>query len=133
VQLVLLCQSHTQGANHFRLSGYKSSNTEKLSGFAPHKLVIATGGCSAHDDPLAFRAVRSARRAEARAIKTPAQLCEAPCLADAAMRSYRAKSRARGAKPLNDCAQSLASAGFMTVRCRTGLAHAKQGTGNRIC
>jgi hypothetical protein len=40
-QSVLLCQSHAQGANHFRLSGYKSSNTEKLSGFAPHKVVIA--------------------------------------------------------------------------------------------
>jgi hypothetical protein len=32
-QSILLCQSGRQGANHFRLSGYKSSNTKKLSGF----------------------------------------------------------------------------------------------------
>src|SRR5215472_6416183 len=39
-QSVLLCQSGRQGANHFRLSGTKSSNTKKLSIFAPHKVVI---------------------------------------------------------------------------------------------
>jgi hypothetical protein len=40
-QSILLCQSGRQGANHFRLSEYKSSNTEKLSDFSPHKVVIA--------------------------------------------------------------------------------------------
>jgi hypothetical protein len=39
-QSILLCQSGRQGANHFRLSEYKSSNTEKLSDFSPHKIVI---------------------------------------------------------------------------------------------
>jgi hypothetical protein len=38
---ILLCQSGRQGANHFRLSGYKSSNTKKLSDFPSHKVVIA--------------------------------------------------------------------------------------------
>lgn len=40
-QSVLMCQSSRHGANHFHLSGTKSSNTKKLSSFAPHKIVIA--------------------------------------------------------------------------------------------
>jgi hypothetical protein len=38
----LLCQSGRQGANHFRLSHTKSSNTKKLSSFARHKTILRT-------------------------------------------------------------------------------------------
>jgi hypothetical protein len=36
----MLCQHNPQGANRFRLSGYKSSNTKKISDFVPHKVVM---------------------------------------------------------------------------------------------
>jgi hypothetical protein len=75
-----LCQSGLPAANHFRLSGYKSSNTKKLSasqsrdrvfGDAPHStLTIAL---------LAYcrRRVITLLLGSSHLIKNSARLCEA--------------------------------------------------------
>jgi hypothetical protein len=81
-QSILLCQSGRQGANHFRLSEYKSSNTEKLSDFSPHKIVIAQSKNAQLNNG-------SARVRQWRAIKMPTRLCEPQRLARVVARSYR--------------------------------------------
>jgi hypothetical protein len=88
-QSILLCQSGRQGANHFRLSEYKSSNTEKLSDFSSHKVVIAQSKNAQLNNELARVRHGPNLSHQWRAIKMPTRLCEPQRLARVVAPSYR--------------------------------------------
>ena|SRR5215469_2044185 len=129
-QSVLLCQSGRQGANHFRLSGTKSSNTKKLSSFAPHKIVIA----QCH-----WRVSRSEWRDAISTLDWSFAFVPRGLVNRRVLRMHRHARTVAAGKHAGDLFKSRpprVRASFATVLCRRlsrmGVADATNGTGGRF-